>query len=60
MIEHYFDCPHCWENQLIMIDSSVSNQNFIEDCQVCCNPLEYELIVQDHVLQSFSVIPIGQ
>ena len=60
MIEHYFDCPHCWENQLKMIDPSINNQNFIEDCQVCCNPLEFDLTILDNTLQSFSVIPIGQ
>ncbi|MDA9107415.1 CPXCG motif-containing cysteine-rich protein [Flavobacteriaceae bacterium] len=43
-----------------MIDSSINTQNFIEDCEVCCNPLEFELMVQDNTLQSFSVIPIGQ
>ena len=37
MIEHYFTCPHCWEEQLIMIDPSIDKQNFIEDCEVCCN-----------------------
>ncbi len=60
MIEHYFDCPHCWENQLKMIDSSVIHQNFIEDCQICCNPLEFEFIIQENTLQSFSVISIEQ
>lgn len=60
MVEHYFDCPHCWKNQLKMIDPSVNHQIFIEDCQVCCNPLEFDLIIQDQILQSFSVIPIGQ
>jgi len=60
MIEHYFDCPFCWENQLKMIDPSVNNQNFIEDCQICCNPLEFNIIIQENKLQSFSVIPIGQ
>ena len=37
MIEHYFECPHCWEEQLKMIDPSVGIQIFIEDCEVCCN-----------------------
>ncbi len=60
MIEHYFDCPHCWKNQLKMIDPSVHKQSFIEDCEICCNPLEFDLIIQDNTLQSFSVIPIGQ
>jgi len=60
MIEHYFDCPFCWENQLKMIDPSVVKQNFIEDCEVCCNPLEFDIIIQENTLQFFSVVPIGQ
>ncbi len=60
MIEHYFDCPHCWETQLKMIDPSVCEQNFIEDCEVCCNPLEFNLSVMNNNLESFSVNSIGQ
>jgi hypothetical protein len=60
MIEHYFDCPHCWVNQLKMIDNSISNQNFIEDCETCCNPLEFNLTTKYNSLISFSVEPIGQ
>lgn len=60
MIEHYFDCPHCWETQLKMIDPSVDEQNFIEDCEVCCNPLEFNLSVMNNNLESFSVNSIGQ
>ena len=60
MIEHYFDCPHCWENQLKMIDPSVPNQCFIEDCEVCCNPLEFTIKIQDNNLISFFVSSIEQ
>ena len=60
MIEHYFQCPHCWEDQLQMIDPSINNQSFIEDCEICCNPLEFELSIADNSLQSFSVMPIDQ
>lgn len=60
MIEHYFDCPHCWENQLKMIDPSVPNQCFIEDCEVCCNPLEFTIEIHDNNLISFSVNSIEQ
>jgi len=60
MIEHYFECPHCWESQLKMIDPSVGEQNFIEDCEVCCNPLEFNLSVMNNNLESFSVNSIGQ
>ena len=60
MIEHSFDCPHCWENQLKMIDPSVPNQCFIEDCEVCCNPLEFSLEIHHNNLISFLVSSIEQ
>jgi hypothetical protein len=60
MIEHYFDCPHCWENQLRMIDSSIEIQNFIEDCEVCCNPIEFDLVVKNNLIELFSAITIDQ
>ena len=60
MIEQYFECPHCWENQLKMVDPSVEKQNFIEDCEVCCNPLEFDLSVVNNHIESFSVITLDQ
>ena len=60
MIEQYFDCPHCWENQLKMIDSSIEIQKFIEDCEVCCNPIEFDLVVKNNLIELFSAIPIDQ
>ena len=60
MIEYYFVCPCCWENQLKMIDPSVNEQNFIEDCEVCCNPLQFDIILKNNHILSFSVTKIGQ
>ena len=60
MIEHNFDCPHCWENQLKMIDSSINNQTFIEDCEVCCNPIEFFIQVSETEVMDFQAMPIGQ
>ena len=54
MIEQYFDCPHCWENQLKLIDTSITNQSFIEDCETCCNPLEFHINVRNNVIASFT------
>jgi transcription elongation factor Elf1 len=44
MLEHYFTCPYCWETISMMLDNSVSKQVYIEDCEVCCNPIQ--LLVQ--------------
>jgi len=60
MIEYYFDCPHCWQNQLKMIDPSVETQNFIEDCEVCCNPLVFTLTVINNRIESFVVVALEQ
>ena len=32
-------CPHCWEPIEVLIDTSVAEQEYVEDCQVCCQPL---------------------
>ncbi len=37
-------CPYCGEQQWILIDPSVESQKYIEDCQVCCQPMEIRAI----------------
>ena len=32
-------CPYCGENISLLIDSSIENQEYVEDCQVCCSPI---------------------
>ena len=32
-------CPYCWEMFDITIDCSVSSQEYVEDCEVCCQPI---------------------
>ena len=60
MLEEYFDCPHCWENQLKMVDPSVKNQNFIEDCEVCCNPIDFQIIIENNEVTFFKPEKIDQ
>ncbi|NEW79183.1 MAG: CPXCG motif-containing cysteine-rich protein [Gelidibacter sp.] len=55
MEEHFFQCPYCWEEISILLDTSVSNQTYIEDCEVCCNPLEFSVKFENEQLTSFSV-----
>ncbi|MCR8668910.1 CPXCG motif-containing cysteine-rich protein [Aestuariibaculum sp. M13] len=43
MVEHFFICPYCWEHISMLLDSSVSNQQYIEDCEVCCQPIQVKL-----------------
>jgi hypothetical protein len=32
-------CPYCGEALSILLDGSVVEQHYIEDCQVCCRPI---------------------
>ncbi|MDA0680423.1 MAG: CPXCG motif-containing cysteine-rich protein [Proteobacteria bacterium] len=33
-------CPFCAESISVLLDLSVTNQSYIEDCQVCCRPMQ--------------------
>ncbi len=33
-------CPYCWQIFDITVDCSVEEQSYIEDCQVCCKPID--------------------
>jgi transcription elongation factor Elf1 len=41
MLEYFFQCPYCWESISILIDTSIAEQDYVEDCEVCCNPIEF-------------------
>lgn len=32
-------CPYCWESIEIVVDLSLGEQEYIEDCSVCCHPI---------------------
>ncbi|MBT5549037.1 MAG: CPXCG motif-containing cysteine-rich protein [Nitrospina sp.] len=38
--EQFFDCPHCGQPISVLLDLSVPDQEYIEDCEVCCRPIE--------------------
>lgn len=39
MEEHDISCPFCGETIGLLIDCSVLQQQYTEDCQVCCSPI---------------------
>jgi len=59
-VEHFFQCPYCWETISMILDTSVSHQTYIEDCEVCCNPIEVSPSFQDHELVGFESNSIEQ
>lgn len=60
MIEHYFTCPYCWQSISMLLDKSVSNQVYIEDCEVCCQPIEVLVRFYNSELVDFQADSIEQ
>lgn len=57
--EHYFECPYCWENISMLLDLSGGAQSYIEDCEVCCNPIRISYDVEDEQLIDFRADQYG-
>ena len=61
MFEHFFQCPYCWEEISMLLDSSITNTTYIEDCEVCCRPIEVHVSFDTALnLESFSAVDIEQ
>ncbi|MBK1850352.1 MULTISPECIES: CPXCG motif-containing cysteine-rich protein [unclassified Marinobacter] len=43
-------CPYCWEALDISVDPSVAEQEYVEDCQVCCQPILLRVIFDDNLI----------
>jgi Cysteine-rich CPXCG len=52
---HGVQCPYCGESFETQLDTSSGSARYVEDCQICCQPIEFSLEV-DHAgaLQSLS------
>lgn len=58
--EHAFACPYCWQEISMILDLSVEAQSYIEDCEVCCNPIRIAYAAQDEELAHFHAENIEQ
>lgn len=45
MIEHFFMCPYCLSQISMLLDTSISKQAYVEDCEVCCNPIRISFVI---------------
>lgn len=48
---HSLDCPYCGEHIQIVVDCSISDQDYIEDCQVCCRPINLYVTIDEENVQ---------
>ena len=60
MDEHFFQCPYCWETISMLLDTSLPEQCYIEDCEVCCNPIEIRVKISEGEFIDFMADSIEQ
>lgn len=47
MNEIFYQCPYCWQQVSVLVDPSISEQSYIEDCEVCCRPTQFYVQVEE-------------
>jgi hypothetical protein len=52
-MEYFFTCPYCWQQISMVLDSSEPHQTYVEDCEVCCKPIEVEYSVHNETVTEF-------
>lgn len=41
------ECPYCGETIVVVVDTSAAEQEYVEDCSVCCRPIEFTVTCED-------------
>ena len=55
-IEHFFACPSCAARISVLLDPSVTSERRIEDCEVCCRPIDLTYALSDRRVTLFEAI----
>ncbi len=53
--ERDIECPYCGENLTVSVDCSAGSHDFIEDCTVCCRPIELHAEIDNGQLLDLNV-----
>lgn len=51
--EIFFQCPYCFQKISILCEDLYGEQTYIEDCEICCNPIEISYKIQDQEVLLF-------
>ena len=57
--EFVVTCPYCGEQISMVLDLSVRRQTYVEDCEVCCSPIQVSYATEDGTLTVFRAQTLG-
>lgn len=47
LLEARVQCPYCWEQFSLLVDASVDTQEYVEDCEICCRPIDFVIDIDE-------------
>ncbi|WP_434951665.1 CPXCG motif-containing cysteine-rich protein [Shewanella sp. HL-SH4] len=47
LLSRLISYPHCGQHQHVTIDSSCGDQEYYDDCRICCNPIHIKMHLDD-------------
>lgn len=48
-------CPYCFQQITFLVEELYGNQTYIEDCEVCCQPIQISFVAENGEVTSFHV-----
>ena len=60
LVEQSFTCSYCGAPISVLLDPSVHAQTYVEDCEVCCNPMQVTYAFDEDGLTVFEARSIEQ
>lgn len=55
MDEYFYTCPYCHQAVSTLIELGIDGHtSVVDDCEVCCRPIEFDYYVEDYQITSIS------
>ena len=46
LIEKKIQCPYCWEKNRVFVEPEEPEQDYEQDCSVCCQPMRLQVRIE--------------
>lgn len=51
----HIQCPYCLQAITVLLDTGIyEDTTLVEDCEVCCRPIELSYMVENGVISTYS------
>ena len=56
--DYSFECPYCGEDLNARVEAGAGRkQDFVQDCEVCCKPIQIHVEFKGNEIVEFSAVP---